>query len=82
MRVESAATEEGSEGVYILDPQKLAVAVLLMCLSELPTLGRNFRPVRMQLAENHLSEVTRDFRPLSELLMLRRNFRPKLILLG
>ena len=55
MRVELAAIEEGSEGVYILDPQKLAVAVLLMCLSELPTLGRNFRPVRMQLAENPLS---------------------------
>lgn len=32
---------EGAEGVYIPVAQKLAIVVLLMCLSELPTPYRN-----------------------------------------
>ena len=53
----SSHSEKGVKG-YIGPSQNLAVVVLFMCLSELPTLGRNFRPVIFQLAERILSETT------------------------
>ena len=54
---ESASHLKGGEEVYIGPPKKLVIVVLFMCLSELPTWGRNFRPVDFLLAERVLLET-------------------------
>ena len=62
-------------GIY-RSPSKTSRCCQLMCLSELPTRSRNFRPVQFQTTERGLSETTQDLRRRG------RNFRPTYFSLG